>query len=156
MIRGSQLPREKEVTVLVLFFDSSTQWKREDPTPSSTSASSTAGSSTTTEEDTSAGASPSGTKAQMQGSTEEKKDAEAEGLAQLIPDIQETAKLLQQVVQKFRKQKAVHTKSTEGTGKEPESEAASLSPEERYLASMKPLQFGKCCHVSEFLVGVGK
>ena len=154
MIRGSQLPREKEVAVLVLFFDSSTQWKREDPTPSSTSASSTAGSSTATEEDTSA--SPSGTKAQMQGSTEEKKDAEAEGLAQLIPDIQETAKLLQQVVQKFRKQKAVHTKSMEGTGKEPESEAASLSPEERYLASMKPLQFGKCCHVSEFLVGGGK
>ena len=92
----------------------------------------------------------------MQGSTEEKKDAEAEGLAQLIPDIQETAKLLQQVVQKFRKQKAVHTKSMEGTGKEPESEAASLSPEERYLASMKPLQFGKRCHVSEFLAGVGK
>ena len=92
----------------------------------------------------------------MQGSTEEKKDAEAEGLAQLIPDIQETAKLLQQVVQKFRKQKAVHTKSMEGTGQEPESEATSLSPEERYLASMKPLQFGKFCHVFEFLVGVGK
>jgi len=78
----------------------------------------------------------------MQGSAEEKKDSEAEGLAQLIPDIQETAKLLQKVVQEFREQKASYSRMVEGAGKGPGEEVTSLSAEEKYLARMKPLQFG--------------
>ena len=122
----------------MLLLSRSTQWKREDPTP-------TAGSSTTSEQETKGGASSSGQRDQTQGTTEEKKDPEAEGLAQLIPDIQETAKLLQKVVQEFREQKAICSKMVEGAGKRPVEEASTLSAEEKYLASMKPLQFGECC-----------
>ena len=111
---------------------------------------STGGSSTTARpssaagQGTSVGTSSLGQGTQTQGTTEEKKDPEAEGLAQLIPDIQETAKLMQKVVQEFREEKASCSKLVERAGKGPVEETASLSAEERYLASMKPLQFGEC------------
>ena len=131
-----------------MLFNSSTQGKREDSTP--TMPSTTGGPSTTAGVPSSSagpstigGPSSSGQTAQMQGSAEEKKDSEAEGLAQLIPDIQETAKLLQKVVQEYREQKASHSRMVEGAGKGPGEEVTSLSAEEKYLARMKPLQFGK-------------
>lgn len=143
----------------------STQGKKEDsPVPNnsggpsttaqpstSTGSSSTAGApSTTAESSTSAGTSTSGVpraSSSGQGATEDKKDQEAEGLAQLIPDIQETAKLMQKVVHQFHQQQQQHascSKMTEGDGNKPAEEAASLSAEERYLAKMKSLQFGEC------------
>lgn len=80
-----------------------------------------------------------------QSATEEKKDHEAEGLAQLIPDIQETARLMQRVVHEFhQQQQASCSKTAEGAGNKPVEEAASLSAEERYLAKMRSLQFGEC------------
>lgn len=141
----------------------STQGRREDsPVPSnsggpsttvqpstSTGSSSTAGApSTTAEPGTSAGTSTSGVPRPVssgQGATEDKKDQEAEGLAQLIPDIQETAKLMQKVVHEFhQQQQASCSRMTEGAGNKPAEEAASLSAEERYLAKMRSLQFGEC------------
>ena len=142
----------------------STQGKKEDsPVPNnsggpsataqpsvSTGSSSTAGTpSTTAEPGTPAGTSTSGVPragSSGQGATEDKKDQEAEGLAQLIPDIQETAKLMQKVVHQFHQQQqeqASCSKVTEGDGNKPTEEAASLSAEERYLAKMKFLQFGE-------------
>lgn len=143
----------------------STQGKKEDsPVPNnpggpsttaqpstSTGSSGTAGApSSTAEPGTSAGTSTSGVPragSSGQGATEDKKDHEAEGLAQLIPDIQETAKLMQKVVHQFRQQQqeqASCSKVTEGDGNKPSEEAASLSAEESYLAKMKSLQFGEC------------
>lgn len=116
-----------------------------------TGSSSTAGApSTKAEAGTSAGTSTSGVPragSSGQGATEDKKDQEAEGLAQLIPDIQETAKLMQKVVHQFHQQQQLHascSKMTEGDGNKPAEEAASLSAEETYLAKMKSLQFGEC------------
>ena len=116
-----------------------------------TGLSSAAGAPSTTEAPgTSAGTGKSGVPpagSSGQGATEDKKDQEAEGLAQLIPDIQETAKLMQKVVHQFHQQQQLHascSKMTEGDGNKPEEEAASLSAEERYLAKMKALQFGEC------------
>jgi len=143
----------------------STQGKKEDSSvpnnsggPSSTAqpstaagSSSTAGAaSATVEPGTSAGTSTSGVSragSSSQGATEDKKDQEAEGLALLIPDIQETAKLMQKVVHQFHQQQQQHascSKTTEGDGNKPAEEAAFLSAEERYLAKMKSLQFGEC------------
>ena len=136
----------------------STQGRKEDnsggpSTPAhpstSTGSSSTAGTpSTSAEPGTSAGTSTSGLPRpglSGQGATEDKKDQEAEGLAQLIPDIQETAKLMQKVVHQFhQQQQASCSKMTERDGNKPAEEVASLSAEERYLAKMKSLQFGEC------------
>ena len=117
----------------------------------STGSSSTAGApSTTAEPGTSAGTSASGVPragSSGHGATEDKKDQEAEGLAQLIPDIQETAKLMQKVVHQFHQQQQQQTNCsnvTEGDGNKPAEDAASLSAEERYLAKMKSMQFGEC------------
>lgn len=118
------------------------------PGTSSGSSSTAGGPKTTAEPGTSAGTSTPGVPrpgSSGQGATEDKKDHEAEGLAQLIPDIQETAKLMQKVVHQFHQQQhASLSKMTEGDGNKPAEEAASLSAEERYLAKMKSLQFGEC------------
>ena len=62
----------------------------------------------------------------------------------MIPDIQETAKLMQRVVHEFHQQQASSNKEGEGGGKGPEEQVESLSAEERYLAKMRSLQFGEC------------
>ena len=136
----------------------STQGRREDsPVPStstgpdttggpSTGQNSTGTSSTAAEPSTSTGSSTSGVSrpgSSGQAATEEKKDHEAEGLALLIPDIQETAKLMQKVVHEYHQQQASCSKMAEGTGNKPTEEATSMSAEEQYLAKMRPLQFGK-------------
>ena len=78
------------------------------------------------------------------GANEDKKDQEAEGLAKLIPDIQDTAKLMQKVVQEFHQQQASCSRMAEGAVNNPMEEAASLSAEEKYLAKIRSLQFGEC------------
>ena len=116
--------------------------------------STTAGPSTTTgpnpatASDTAGGSGSSGQGVQTQGTAGEKRDPEAEGLALLIPDIQETAKLLQKVVQEFHEQQAsCSSRIMEGAGIVSVEETTSLSAEQRYLASMKFLQFGECCNI---------
>lgn len=89
----------------------------------------------------------------MQGTAEAKKDTEAEGLAQLIPDIQETAKLTQKIVQEFNEKQASSIKMAEGVGREFSLSATCLSSEEKYLARMKPLQFGERFGQILFLFG---
>lgn len=116
--------------------------------PSTTAGQNSTGTpSTAAESSTSAGTSTSAVPrpgSSGQGATEEKKDHEAEGLAQLIPDIQETAKLMQKVVREFHQQQASCSKLAEGADNEPVEQAASLSAEEKYLAKMRSLQFGEC------------
>ncbi|XP_048586023.1 baculoviral IAP repeat-containing protein 6 isoform X2 [Nematostella vectensis] len=73
-----------------------------------------------------------------------KDDADAEGLALLIPDIQATAQLIQDVI-------AHDIESHEPTAGKASAvdDGASLSNEEQYLAAMKPLQFDTCEIVPE-------
>lgn len=97
--------------------------------------------------------SSTGQGAQVQGIAEAKKDTEAEGLAQLIPDIQETAKLTQKIVQEFNEKQASSSKMAEGVGRESSLSATCLSSEEKYLARMKPLQFGERFSQILFLFG---
>ena len=93
--------------------------------------------------------SSSGQGSQGQCIVEERKDPEAEGLALLIPDIQETAKLTQKVVEEFHQQQQQQASCgsdsmAERAGKETAAaQAAVMSHEEKYLATIRPLQFGK-------------
>ncbi|XP_068681369.1 baculoviral IAP repeat-containing protein 6-like isoform X1 [Montipora foliosa] len=128
----------------------STQGKKEGSNGSGNSSASnaTAGPSTAAEQSTTSvpsiigGPSSVGQAAQSQGTGEDKKDPEAEGLAQLIPDIQETAKLTQKLVQEFNAQQSSCNKIVQGAEKDSVEQPTSLSSEEKYLARMRPLQFG--------------
>ena len=115
----------------------------------SSASNSTAGPSTAAEQSTTSvpsiigGPSSVGQAAQSQGTGEDKKDPEAEGLAQLIPDIQETAKLTQKLVQEFNAQQSSCNKIVQGAEKDTVEQLTSLSSEEKYLARIRPLQFGE-------------
>lgn len=112
--------------------------------------STTTGPNPATASDTAGGSGSSSQGVQTQGTAGEKRDPEAEGLALLIPDIQETAKLMQKVVQEFHEQQAsCSSRLMEGAGTVSVEETTSLSAEQRYLASMKLLQFGECCNILE-------
>lgn len=72
---------------------------------------------------------------------QDSKEADAEGLALLIPDIQATANLVQDVLSHLHD--AAADDKQDGDDKTGGIGAQLLSNEEKYLAVMKPLQFGK-------------
>ena len=72
-------------------------------------------------------------------------DEESEGLALLIPDIQETAQVVDSAIQRIKERSAersndLSTMDLEGASRMDHSE------EQRYMAIMKELQFGEICN----------
>ena len=75
---------------------------------------------------------------------EEKSEADTEGLSLLIPDIQETAELLERVLNAYQSEQAESKRLSEGSEESSfVGQAVALSNEERYMSLMKPLQFGE-------------
>lgn len=63
---------------------------------------------------------------------------------------------MQKVVQEFNEQRASCNKLVEGAGGVSVEEATSLSAEEKYLARMRPLQFGEYFELPQLKIRVEK